>query len=224
MPSLLCRRVIRQLDDLVVFMGLREELFFRQLIDRWSGLPVPAGTVEPPASFDAYEQLVLQSALLLGVSYAEAYFADALREVLRRQPRILASRQKHVSWECVVKSEDLSSLVDGLIEKELLEFTHSAIEGMLDYLADQLKIGVLSGDDRAVAKEGSIVRNLITHNGSLANNELANMNDAFNAGAVIRLSAGLVHRYGLAGRSLIRRVDEQLVEKYNIAADSPDPP
>ena len=222
MPSHLYDRVIHQLDGLLVFMGLRERSFFDRLNDDWGRLfDLSPGDVPPPATYEAYEQFVLQSSLLLGVSYAEAYFADALRAVLRREPRILATRNKNVTWEQVVKSGDLQSLVDSLIEKELLEFTHLAISGMLRYLAERLSVEGIDCKNLRDIEEASVVRNLITHNSAISDRELVSLNATFSVGTPIRLSTGLVHRYGLAGRSLIRRVDEQLVRKYGIAEGPP---
>jgi len=218
MPSLLHERYINQLDGLVVFMQLCDQRFFEQLTSGWNELEESGGNAQPPATYEEYEQFVLRSALLLGVAYAEAYLADALREVLRLKPIMLASRKKQVAWETVVKSDNLKLLIDVLIEKELLEFTHNSIDGMLEYMQDKLSLSSPYEDDFRRVKAAAIVRNLITHNSAICNSELAILDSQFSHGSHIRLSSELVHGYGLAGRALMRNLDEQLVKKYSIAS------
>lgn len=216
MPSLLYDRVISQLDSLVVFMGLRERRFFAQVTDSWSEFSDLNNETMPPSSSEDYERIILQSALLLGVAYTEAYLADALREAMRAQPRILAERKKELSWKEIIGANNWESLVNLIIEKELLEFTHKSITEMFNYLKKRFKIQTPGGDELQLIREASMVRNLITHNASIANTQLAMLNPRFKNGKAIELSAALVHSYGIAGRSILWDLDGQFVDKFGL--------
>lgn len=216
MPSQLYDRVIGQLDSLVMFMGLRERRFFDQVTESWGDLGDLGDKASLPASPNDYEQIVLQSALLLGVAYSEAYLADALRQVIRAQPRVLASRNKNLTWKDAVGAGDWESLLNTIIERELLEFTHLAIGDMLEYLRNKLKISLPDDVLLRTVREASVVRNLITHNSATANRELEELNADFESGQPILLTAARVHGYGIAGRSLIQELDTQLVTKYGL--------
>lgn len=218
MHSQLYDRVIAQLDSLVIFMGLRDRRFFDQVTESWDNLGDLGDEASLPASPRDYEQIVLQSALLLGVAYAEAYFADALRQVIRAQPRVLASRKKCVTWEEAVKAGDWESLLNTIIERELLEFTHLAIGGMLEYLRNKFDISLPDVAVLRTVREASVVRNLITHNSATASRELEELNADFQSGQAIVLTAARVHGYGIAGRSVIRELDTQLVTKHRLGA------
>jgi hypothetical protein len=208
------KRAITQLDALVLFMTLRDRRFFKQLVAGWEQFFPREMRVRPPSKHQDYEQLILQSALLLGVAHSEAYLTDVLRAVFCREPRILAVREKQVSWERVTKAADLDELIGFVVDAELAEFTRRSLGDMFVYLRERLRLELPDATILTRLREAGLVRNLITHKGAVADMELQGLNPHFRAGRPIRLTAEMVHRYGLAGRDLIGTVDSQITRKF----------
>ena len=207
-------RFISQLDDLVVFMSLSNIDFFTELKKKWGSLTELNEVSEEPISENQYEQIILRSALLLGITYLEAYIADILRDIYFKKPEVLTARNKTLSWEKIIRLKNYDGVINQIIESELLEFTHKSTENMVEYLEKQLTLDLDIDTDNL--KEASLVRNCITHNGAIASRELQELNFDFQDGEEICLTAGIVHRYGLNGRTFVRELDEILVSKFSV--------
>ena len=208
------KRAIVHLDALVMFMGLRDERFFRELQDNWVDLVGPGEQLAFPTLQGGYEQLILGSALLLGVTYVEAYLGDVLREVFRRKPQILATREKTIPWEKLVRARSYKRVLGIIIDAELSEFTRLAIDRMVGYFERRFKLEAPDQESMNMVTEASLVRNVIAHNGAVVGAELARHNVRFREGGQLRLEVSQIHEYGLAGRSVLQRLDEQLMNKY----------
>ena len=104
--------------------------------------------------------------------------------------------------------------MDFLINREVAAFTRRSIVEMVQYFSQHMKVAV-SGKDLGVLTESALIRNLITHNGAVADDELERLNAQFVSGAQIKLTSD-IHLYGLAVRALAKSLDEQLVAKYGI--------
>jgi hypothetical protein len=205
-------RLIEQLNTLVPFLSLSREDVFQILNDHrltWFA----ANEEALPEAYAAYRKQINHSAILLGYSYFESFLVDLLTQIFRHRPAMLP-RERKVDYSEILDSLNKSALMDKLIRRELHEFFYKSMEDIIKELRKRYNFTITEEEeDRLI--QVSLIRNCIIHNSSRADSRLS-QHAGFLEGNEFELSAADAHSYGIALRSLVRRMYDEARTNHRI--------
>lgn len=101
------------------------------------------------------------------ISIFEAFFADFLRLWLSAYPGSLGGKQ--VKFETIMEASDKDAIIQAVVNKELNEVTYDPPMGWFDYLDKIAKLSVPTLAERERFAEAKASRDVIVHNGGVAN-------------------------------------------------------
>ena len=118
-----------------------------------------------------YPGLLLEMALIYRVALFEAFITDVISAVLVSRPEILKSNKKMITHEELIDGLADGTLLDVLVQKEVIEFSYLSLERQDKWAAEKLGVEFLSRDPtiRASIFELSARRNLFVHNNGVVN-------------------------------------------------------
>lgn len=204
-------RTLAQFDTLVPYLGLAHKEVFG-LLNREKALWFDASQQSAfPASFAVYRKQIIQSALLLGYSYFEAFLSDLMHAIYTKHPEMLPPN-KQICYADIVRCADLASLHQAMAQREIHEVFYKSIDDITKYFHERLNL-IWSTRHRERTLLASLIRNNIIHNSSRVDARLAAIS-SYEIGAEITLEAGDVHAFGLDARALIADLFSQATVKH----------
>jgi hypothetical protein len=205
-------RLISQLNTLVAFLASsRLEVFeiIQQHYEQW----FTSDTEEAlPDSYSLYQTQVAHAAFVLGYSYAEAFFADLLREIYLIRP-IALPREKELKFCDVLERSTYDEVLGYMIDKEVLAVMYNSIDKIIKYYEDKLNLQWPSSE-RDTIIEANLLRNCIVHNNAIADSRLATHCERWTDGTNITLTISDVHKFGITARATARNLYHQAEQKY----------
>jgi len=204
----LYERLIGQLDTLVPFLALAHEQVFEVVLQEYSHWVSADDQEAIPDTYAVFENQISQAAFLLGYSYFEAFLADLIRQLYAHNPNMLP-RDKQLSFAEVVRCSDYASVVERMIDKEILSVFYKSMEEVLEYFRDKLSIK-WPDDHRMI--EASLLRNCLVHTMGRADARLAHVSH-WKEGQAIELTPEEVHDFGVEARAVAGALYEQVSKR-----------
>lgn len=99
----------------------------------------------------------------------EAFLRNILAYTLSSNPIILCSCRKNITYEDIVKAQDLDEVKKQIIEKEISDIINQDIEEVNKYFVDKFNIDLSKFVDWSEFKERFYRRNILIHNSGIPN-------------------------------------------------------
>ncbi|MBI5870981.1 MAG: hypothetical protein HZB44_08550 [Actinobacteria bacterium] len=211
----LADRLIGQLDALVAFLSLAHEEVFDVVSSEYDSW-VPKDQQDTlPGNFGIYRTQISHAALLLGLSYFEAFLSDVVRLVLRSRPEILPTDKK-ITFGQLLDIDSEHDVLGLLIEREVLDVMFGSFESIASYFKNRLNLEwpVSSG-----LREANLIRNCIIHNMARADTRLVAAASVWTVGQEIALIPSDVHNIGIDVRRFAQDVWSQVERQLPITSD-----
>lgn len=211
----LADRLIGQLDALVAFLSLAHEEVFEVVSSEYDSW-VPRDQQDTlPDNFDIYSTHISHAALLLGLSYFEAFLSDVVRLVLRSRPEILP-RDKKIAFGQLIDIDSEQDVLGLLIEREVLDVMYGSFESIAQYFKNRLN---LEWPVHCGMQEANALRNCIVHNMARADTRLVAAAPVWTVGQEIVLTPSDVHGVGLEVRRCAQDIWSQVELQLPLASD-----
>jgi hypothetical protein len=204
-------RLIQQLDSLVPFLALEHEAFFQVLQNNFRNWFPKSSEDNSTATLTSYKSQIAHGAFLLGYSYFEAYLFDLLKEVFKKHPEILPDN-KTLGFKEILSRNAYDDILDLMIQKELGGLSRNSLKEIGNYL-QQNKLKLHQGDFDKIVIEGSLIRNCLVHNNSLADGKLA-ATSKYTIGDLIILTIGDINDFGVVARQLANKIDTEAMKRH----------
>lgn len=136
-----------------------------------------------PADFSAsasHIPIIRTSFFVYAVAHFDAYLNDLTGVLLKYYWQTLKTAGKTLTYEEILRYDDLEALKDDLIDKEVMVFSHLPIDGKIAYYENKFKIRFTHERQQGVRNNRYCVesdelngifaaRNVIMHNGGIVN-------------------------------------------------------
>ena len=118
-----------------------------------------------------FSRLLGAQAIIMLYAYMDAFLADTLREICRKQPNML-KRDKKIDWSTALDFDTKDELIEYLTERFVYDFGWKSIAERIEFLSNQLGIPItISDDDLDLLEQGEYIRHIAVHNGSKVSSE-----------------------------------------------------
>ena len=111
-----------------------------------------------------FNDFIREMSLVFLVAEFESFLRKSLEITFQRKPEILSSKQKSITYEDLLKVENLKEARKKIIEKELSEILSQDIEEIGQFLNKKFKIHITQPPAWELFKERFYRRNIIVHN------------------------------------------------------------
>lgn len=202
MPALL-ERVISQLDMLVPYLSLAHEEVFALVAKEYNTWCPTPETTPMPNTFEEFKKQIAHAAFVLGFSYADAFFADLIREIFLKHPEMLPEDKK-LTFKAIISAENIENVKFLMVNHEVHEIMHNGLEEIAYYFRKKLSI-TWPDKDLQILITASLIRNCIIHNNSLVDQRL-DSRPSWHYGDIISLSVSDVHEFGIVARRVLNHV------------------
>ena len=102
------------------------------------------------------------------VSHFEGFFFDFLSILLKTNPHAL-SQDRQVKVRDIIQENDMDSLIDHLIHKELLELKYRGVDDWFVFLEKIIKLNDIHTSDISRISEIKATRDILAHNEGIVN-------------------------------------------------------
>lgn len=117
----------------------------------------------------SYTNFIRDMSLVYLVAEFESYLQDVLRITLEKEPEILMTSKKSITYEDFFKMKDIDQGKKEIIEKELLSLFNQGIDGVEEYVEQKFNVKLPALPDWKRFKERFYRRNIIVHNSGIVN-------------------------------------------------------
>jgi len=201
----LADRLIGQLDTLVAFLSLAHGEVFEVVQSEYESW-VPRDLQDTlPCNFEIYRMQVSHAALVLGISYFEAFLSDVMRLVLRNRPKILPKKKK-IAFGQLIGIDSAQDIIGLLIEREVLDVMYGSLNSIAEYFENRLN---LKWPAYSSLQEANAIRNCIVHNMARADNKLVAIAPVWTLGQEIALTPSDVNSFGIEVRCFVQDIWSQ---------------
>lgn len=208
----LLSRLIQQLDTLVAFLSLGHAEVYSLVESSYENWVPHDQQSTLPESAHIFEIQISHSAFLLGYSYFEAFLSDCMKAIYRSRPKMLPGDKK-ISFRDIVELPKDYDLIEIGIEREIRGVLYKSVSEQRKYFKERLNI---NWPDFPELEEASALRNCLLHNGSIADNRLANASQSWSEGDTITLSSSQVHSFGIHARGFARDLWPKVVNSIQV--------
>lgn len=207
----LLERFIAQLDTLIPFLAISHREVF-ELMERERYIWIPQNQQDSfPNTYDIFSVQITHSGFLLGYSYFEVFLTSLIKDIYRINPKMLP-KDKQLKFGEIAEINTFDGLVELMIEKEAVALFYQSMENIIKYFEEKLHLK-WTDEEKARVVQGSLIRNCLLHNMSLADSRLAQVSN-YKIGEEIKLYADDVHFFGIVARALARSLYKQATERY----------
>ena len=110
-----------------------------------------------------WEQYIINQHLIMIFSHLEAFFSESVRSICECRPEVLR-RNKQITWNEVMKHNDLDGIRRYLIEQFIYELFWKDISEKIEFLKSEFSLSMeFSKEKLEVLKNGELVRHLLVH-------------------------------------------------------------
>ena len=111
--------------------------------------------------------------LTMRLAFLEGYAADVYRLILERNPKILKSQEKKISYHELINLNSYEAVIRELIDQEIRSSGSNLLE-MIRYFKDKRNTDVrLDSYETKSLQESILIRNAIMHNGQRVTSQLS---------------------------------------------------
>ncbi|MFQ5962906.1 MAG: hypothetical protein ACE5KZ_01315 [Candidatus Scalinduaceae bacterium] len=207
----LLKRLIDQLDTLIPFLAISHKDVFKLIQKEKNILLQVSQQSSLPNTYKIYRSQIAHSSLLLGYSYFGAFLADLVRKIYKSNPQMLP-KEKQLKFNEILDVKDYNSVLDLMIEKEVIELFYQRAEKIIEYFEKKLKLTWQKEQKLSFVKV-SCIRNCIIHSMSKADNRLSEVSK-YKVGKKIELDSSDVHSFGITAREFARNLYGLANKKY----------
>lgn len=112
--------------------------------------------------------------LVMIFAHLDAFIANTLRAICKKQPQVLKSNKK-VDWSTILDLGDWDSLFYYLVERFVYEFGWDSISKRISKFQKEMGLDIeLSNSTLKVLEIGEMTRHLVIHDGARTSQELVN--------------------------------------------------
>jgi hypothetical protein len=183
-------------------------------------------SVKPLAELGAEMTVILKpyTSIILDVVFCRtvdnylAYLSELLALIFEAQPNTLRSNEQ-VTVDFILEHSDFEDLLNGLIEKKVMELSFKGMRDLAKYLDSRLKFALFKNDDDLLTAVKIIEdRNILIHNRGIINRRYLKHcpQTSLNLGETIRLEPGAVLKDLLFLQNNALWIDGQAGEKFQI--------
>ncbi|HWA14382.1 MAG TPA: hypothetical protein VHA15_14920 [Burkholderiales bacterium] len=163
-------------------------------------------------------QVYLELFLVRCVDNFNKYLVDLIREVLKKNPAILRSRQQTLTLEAILEHSSIDELVQSIIEAKVTALSYEGFESMAVWCNDRgIPLQVSDGKSQEVVQYIA-TRNLISHNRGIVDERFlrAVPNSKFKVGEVRELTVNdYEHCLDLLSNT-VRATDDASARKFKL--------
>jgi hypothetical protein len=166
-------------------------------------------------------QFVRNQMLIFAVAYFEYYIKDLIECVCLRNPSMLRSRDKSITYDKLLSLQSLEEIHRYIIEKESISLGYLSYEELSDYFRKKCKIDFsLSGIRKNDLVEIFLVRNVLLHNKGLVNRTFVEKlrNTRYKLGKKVSVGEKTLERYLSLIVKQAEYIDSCFVNKFMKAA------
>ena len=116
-----------------------------------------------------FSTFITDMSLVYLIAEFESFLQNILRISFREKPEILASCQKSITFEALVKLRNINDAKQQIMEKEILSITSQDIEDISKYIEQKFNIKIYQFVNWKEFKERFCRRNILIHNLGMTN-------------------------------------------------------
>ena len=167
-----------------------------------------------------YTKELIEAFYVRLVDNFEVYLSDIVREVLRKKPEILRSRQQTVNMEYVLQFSSIEVLVQDIIEGKVNSLSYLGFAEIEKWYSEKGIPLAVSDEYRARMVEIIATRNIVVHNRSRIDDRylMAVTNSTYRKGDMKKLDAGALLDAMDMLNAIVARTDVEIAEKFGLAA------
>ena len=164
-----------------------------------------------------HRQMLIEMFLSKQVDIFLTYFSNIVREILLVKPDLLKSNQQKISLNYVLQFEDMSELVEDLVEKKIIDLSYGGFIELENWFEKRMgvKLDVKNTDQLIEVLE---TRNIIVHNKCIINKKYNSkvLDHIYNIGDMRVLDVNYLFNSSKLMVNLITRIDTIMLNKFHL--------
>lgn len=116
-----------------------------------------------------FEMFIRDMSLVYLIAEFESFLQNVVRASFEKRPQVLATCKKSITFEELMKVEDIEEARHQILEKEVSEMANQDIEEIDNYFKERFNLNLSDSADWEAFKERFYRRNIIIHNNGIPN-------------------------------------------------------
>jgi hypothetical protein len=165
-----------------------------------------------------YRQELLQAFFTRFVDNFEVYLIDILREVLRKKPEILCSRQQTTTLEYLLQFKTIDDLIQDIIESKVNSLSYKGFLDLEEWYEDNGIPLIVEKEHRQAIVELIATRNIIVHNRGLVDAKFLRTvtTSTHRLGELRKLEVADLYTTLSILNTIVSATDQKIAEKFNL--------
>jgi hypothetical protein len=166
---------------------------------------------------DEYSRIMRRMALVYLIALYDALLCDLLKVVFRRNPKMLKSGERTMTYEEILSFETTDGLVSRIVDQEVYKFGFLSLSDQAMYVHKRLKLQLThSSTELSELIEFREVRNLLVHANGVVNEKYIKTvkGSAYVVGDVVEIDGEYLRRAFTRFSDAAENFCEALIEKF----------